>query len=267
MFIDDDDQTIYVADYGNDCIVEWKFNAINGQIIVRGNGQKNQINELKGLSDVVIDKNANAFIIADPGNRRVIRWSRENNTTNGETIISDIDCWGLGIDKDGSLYTCDVEKNEIKRWQIGETMEGTLVAGGNGKGNQLNQLHWPTSIFIDDDYSLYISDCYNHRVMKWIKNAQEGILVAGGHGDGSSLKQLHKPEGVAVDKLRRIYVADTYNHRVIRWSYGDNQGKIIIGTERKGSEPNRFQGPTRLCFDQQRNLYVVDKRNHRIQKF
>ena len=34
------------------------------------------------------------------------------------------------------------EKNEVRRWKIGET-KGTIVAGGNGQGNQLNQLSYP----------------------------------------------------------------------------------------------------------------------------
>jgi hypothetical protein len=36
MFIDDD-QTIYVADYGNHRIVEWKKNEINRRIVAGGN--------------------------------------------------------------------------------------------------------------------------------------------------------------------------------------------------------------------------------------
>ena len=39
-----------------------------------------------------------------------------------------------------------------------------------------------TFIFIDANDSLYVSDCENHRVMKWVKNASEGIVVAGGQG-------------------------------------------------------------------------------------
>jgi hypothetical protein len=43
----DDDQTIYVADTGNHHIMEWKRNAINGQLIVGGNGQGNRTDQLK----------------------------------------------------------------------------------------------------------------------------------------------------------------------------------------------------------------------------
>jgi hypothetical protein len=53
---------------------------------------------LNGSTDVIIDKENNSIIISDWGNRRVMQWSRQNNTTNGEIIIENIDCWGLRMD-------------------------------------------------------------------------------------------------------------------------------------------------------------------------
>ena len=72
------------------------------------------------------------------------------------------------MDKDGSIYVSDY-KNEVRRWKRGEE-KGTIVAGGNGKGNQLNQLHHPAFIFVDQDSSVYVSDRDNHRVVKWNKD-------------------------------------------------------------------------------------------------
>ena len=75
-----------------------------------------------------------------------------------------------------NLYVSDWMKDEVRRWKIGDK-EGTIVAGGNGKGNNLNQLNVPTYIFVDQDYSVYVSDWFsNHRVMKWMKGAKEGIV-------------------------------------------------------------------------------------------
>ena len=80
----------------------------------------------------------------------------------------------------------DWKKNEVRRWKIGET-NGTMVAGGNGQGNHLDQLNCPAYIFVDNHYSIYISDFDNNRVMKWMKGAKEGIIVAGGNGQGNQL--------------------------------------------------------------------------------
>ncbi len=86
--------------------------------------------------NVIIDRQNDALIIADYGNRRVLRWPRRNGYS-GETIISSLACWGLALNNNGDLYVGDYEKDEVRRWKIGDR-QGTSVAGGNGKGEQLN---------------------------------------------------------------------------------------------------------------------------------
>ena len=56
-------------------------------------------------------------------------------------------------------------KHEVRRRKIGEVKgkQGTVVAGGNGQGNGLNQLDRPSFLFVDDEQSIYISDIYNER--------------------------------------------------------------------------------------------------------
>jgi sugar lactone lactonase YvrE len=249
----------------NHRIVAWKYDSKNGQIVAGGNGQGNRTNQLNQPTHVIADKVNDSLIISDYGNRRVVRWSRRHNTS-GETIISDIDCWGLAMDKNGSLYVSDVRKNEVRRRRRGES-SGTIVAGGNGEGDHLNQLNYPTYIFVDEDYSVYVSDRNNHRVMKWMKDGKEGIIVAGGKGDGDSLTQLSYPTGVIVDQLGHVYVADSANDRVMRWCKGAREGNIVVGGNGEGRQSKQFNGPTGLSFDGQGNMYVVDNWIYRIQKF
>ena len=236
-----------------------------GKIVAGGNGEGNQNNQLYFPSDVIIDKENNSFIIADSFNRRVMRVSRQNNT-NGQIMISDVKCCGLTMDNNGYLYIVDYEKNQVRRWKREDKNE-TLVAGGNGGGDQLNQLNNPTRIFVDQDYSLYVSDHGNHHVMKWRKDAKQGIVVAGGNGQGDSLTQLFNPEGVIVDRFGQIYVADYTNHRVMRWVEGASEGTIVVGGNGKGEQSNQLFFPDGLSFDRQGNLFVADSDNYRIQKF
>ncbi|CAF0986837.1 unnamed protein product [Adineta steineri] len=154
------------------------------------------------------------------------------------------------MDKYGFLYVSDHEKDEVRRWKMGEyNNEGILVAGGNGEGNQLNQLDDPRFVFVDEDQSVYVSDNSNHRVMKWRKDAKEGRVVAGGNGLGDDLNQLYYPHGVIVDDL------------------GKEEGEIAVGGNGRGSQSNQFHYPSGLSFDDEGNLYVADHYNHRIQKF
>jgi sugar lactone lactonase YvrE len=261
----DDDQTIYIADQSNHRIIEWKWNATSGQVVAGGNEKGNEAHQLSYPRDVIVDKERDNLIICDWRNRRVVRWPRRNGTS-GETIISNINCWGLTMDENGSLYVIDWEKDEVRRYRRGES-QGTVVAGGNGNGNRLDQLSNPQYVFVDRDHSVYVSDWGNDRVMKWMEGIKEGIVVAGGQGKGNSLRQLSYPCGVVVDQLDTVYVADCRNARIMRWMKGATQGNIIVGGNGEGKQSNQLNGPDGLSFDRHGNLYVVDCGNHRVQKF
>jgi sugar lactone lactonase YvrE len=260
-----DDQTLYVADYDNHRIVEWKDGATNGQVVAGGNECGNGTDQLNHPTDVIVDRTKDCLIICDQDNRRVVRWPRRKGAS-GQIIISNIDCWGLAMDSNGYLYVSDFQKNEVRRWREGDTSE-TVVAGGNGNGDRLDQLLRPTYLCIDQNNVVYVSDTDNHRVIKWVKDAKEGIVVAGGKGQGNNLTHLTQPYGIAVDQQGTVYIVDRSNHRVMRWPKGATQGSIIAGGNGEGKQANQFYGAISLSFDRQGNFYVADMYNHRIQKF
>ena len=264
--IDNDNQSIVIADYWNHRIVEWKIGASHGKVIAGGGGRGNRLDQLNGPIDILIDKETNTLIIADRDNRRVLRWPRREGTTQGEVIVDNIGCFGLTMDHQGYLYVSDVVKDEVQRYTIGDK-SSIVVAGGNGQGNQLNQLNSPTYLFIDEEQAVYVADYNNHRVMKWNKDANQGIVVAGGREKGSALTQLSHPRGLFVDTSGTIYVADSYNDRIMRWPKGAQQGTVIVGGNGKGNSANQLNLPVSLSFDRHCNLYVVDKDNHRVQRF
>jgi sugar lactone lactonase YvrE len=264
-FYVDDDQTLYVADQLNHRIVEWKWGATSGQVVAGGNGQGSGAHQLSEPTDVIVDKERDSLIICDRSNQRVVRWPRRNGTS-GETIIPKIDCWVLTMDENGSLYVTDEGKAEVRRYRRGE-YEGTVVAGGNGRGDRLDQLSYPASVFVDRDHSVYVSDRGNHRVMKWVEGAEQGIVVAGGQGQGNGLRQLYYPRGVVVDQSGTFYVAEGGSNRIMRWVKGATEGSVIVGGNVRGGQSNQLNRPFGLSFDRHGNLYVVDWANHRVQKF
>ncbi|CAF3321600.1 unnamed protein product, partial [Rotaria socialis] len=264
----DDDQTVVIADKMNHRVMQWKNgDTTNGQVVAGGNGKGNGLHQLSGPTDVLIDKETDSLIICDAENLRVVRWSRSSDTTQGEILIDNIGCYGLAMDEQRYLYVSGPVKQEVRRYKLGENI-GTLVAGGNGEGSGLNQLHYPTYLFVDLDHSVYVSEWLNHRVMRWDKGSKEGIIVAGGQSAGSSLTQLNGPLGLFVDTLGTLYVADSNNHRVMRWTQGDNkQGTVIVGGNGQGAGANQLNAPYGLSFDRHDNLYVVDPGNNRVQQF
>jgi sugar lactone lactonase YvrE len=245
--------------------VEWKSGATSGQVVAGGNEEGNGAHQLTHPTDVIVDKERDSLIICDSLNHRVVRWPRRNGTS-GETIILNIGCQGLTMDVNGSLYVTDFGKHEVRRYRRGES-QGTVVAGGKGNGNRLDQLFLPTYVFVDRDHSVYVSDYGNHRVMKWMEGAKEGIVVAGVQGEGNGLTQLSYPNGVVVDHLGTVYVADWANGRIMRWVKEATQGSVIVGENGGGRQSNQLYNPIGLSFDRHGNLYVVEQVNHRVQKF
>ncbi|CAF1180427.1 unnamed protein product [Adineta steineri] len=262
IFIDKN-KNIFIADHANHRIVEWKYNAKEGQVIAGGNGEGDRMDQLNSPTDVIVDQQKHSIIIADSGNRRVIQWLNQKQ----QTLIQNIDCFGLAMDKHGFLYVSNPTNNEVRRWKMGEYNEGVVVAGGNKQGYQLNQLNYPTFIFVDEEQTVYVSDCDNHRVMKWRKGAKEGTIVAGGNGHGENLNQLSTPHGVITDDLGQIYVADRENHRIMRWCEGKEEGEIVVGGNGQGNQSRQMNFPTGLSFDEEGNLYVADCLNRLIVKF
>ncbi|CAF2835501.1 unnamed protein product [Rotaria sp. Silwood2] len=265
LFVDDANQIIYIADSSNHRIMEWKCGATTGRVVAGGNGQGNRADQLNYPRDVIVDRERDSLIICDNQNKRVVRWPRQNSTS-GETIITDVECWGLTMDDNGFLYVVNYDKHEVRRYGMRDT-QGTVVAGGNGQGNHLNQLNNPRYVFVGQDHTVYVSDLSNHRVMKWMEGAKQGIVVAGGQGQGSALTQLSYPDGMVVDESGTVYVSDCGNCRIMRWPEGVTQGSIIIGGNGLGDQANQLNLPTGLSSDRQRNLYVSDHHNHRVQKF
>ncbi|CAF4855251.1 unnamed protein product, partial [Rotaria sp. Silwood1] len=261
-----DDQTMIIADCNNGRIIQWKIGDKNGQVVGDNYNPENELNQSACKPDVLIDKETNSLIICDPANRRVIRWFHLSGTIQEEIVIDNINCWGLAMDDQRYLYISNVDKHEVRRYQMGDK-NGTLVAGGHGKGDNLNQLSGPIQIFIDRKQTVYVSDNFNNRVMKWNKGATEGVVVAGGHGEGQALTQLAGPRGLFVDMSDTVYVVDTRNHRMMRWPKGAQHGTIIVGGNDSGEEENQLDNPVGLSFDRIGNLYVADSMNARVQRY
>ncbi|CAF1589948.1 unnamed protein product, partial [Rotaria sp. Silwood1] len=259
LFVDNE-QTVYVADTWNGRIMQSKSRANVTKIVAGGNGNGYEANQLYAPSDVILDTRTHTLIIADLANRRVVRWPLENGTS-GDTVISDIACSALTMDENGFLYTVDSEKHAARRYQRGLPVS-TIVAGGNGRGDRLNQLSDPQSIFLDRDHTVYVSDNSNHRVMKWLEGAREGIIVAGGQGKGNGLQQLSNPNGIVVDQIGTVYICDSGNNRVMAWVKGASEGSIIIG-----GDAAALDRPIGLSFDPFGNLFVVEYGSHRVQRF
>ncbi|CAF1484676.1 unnamed protein product, partial [Rotaria sordida] len=137
---------------------------------------------------------------------------------------------------------------------------GQVVAGGNGKGNQLDQLYWPTDVLIDKETdSLIICDQWNGRVVRWSRRS--------GTTQGEILINNINCFGLAMDDQRYLYISDANKHEVRRYQIGDKNGTIVAGGNGQGAGLNQLNDPTYIFVDQQQTVYVSDCDNHRVMKW
>ncbi|CAF1418384.1 unnamed protein product [Adineta ricciae] len=261
-----DNQAIVIADTLNHRIMLINRRTKSLQILVDKNRNGYRYDSLSEPSNVICDTESKQLIISDYKNRRVLRWS-PRNSAELQIIKDNIECRGLAMDNEGSLYISDTKRHEVRRYHNSDR-EGTVVAGGNGQGSDLNQLNHPTYIFVDRDQSVYVSDSWNDRVMKWEKDMEDGIVVAGNTDIGNNLTQLNCPAGIVVDQLGTVYVADHWNNRVMRWYNGASHGDVIVGNSHGlGNTVKLLNGPEGLAFDGDGNLLIADSYNHRVLQF
>ncbi|CAF1519613.1 unnamed protein product [Rotaria sp. Silwood1] len=255
----DDDSNLYVTDSFNHRIVKWNYGSSIGQLVAGGNDLGNRSDQLRYPNSVTIAKNGTMFI-CDSGNHRIQKW--EKNAREGETIISNTTCFGMYIDNQGSLYYSDVSNHKIIRWP-----ENEVIAGGNGEGDQLNQLLYPNNFFIKNNKSIFIADGGNNRIVEWIIGDKQGVIRAGGNGAGHNLDQFDQPLSVIVDRSDNLYVVDYDNNRIMRWLKNSKSGIVIIGEGEEDHVKDQLMRPTQILFDKNGNLWVSDEMHHRIQMF
>ncbi|CAF4034019.1 unnamed protein product, partial [Adineta steineri] len=133
------------------------------------------------------------------------------------------------------------------------------VAGGNGSGDELNQLAIPCGIFIDNDKSIYIADHSNDRIVKWKLNSNTGQIIVDGDGSGNINNQLRCPSDIIFDKNNNSFIIfDAWNNRVIRYfdKNQTNQQILISNIDRCG-----------LTIDKNGIIYVSDSCKNEVRRW
>ncbi|CAF1001308.1 unnamed protein product [Adineta steineri] len=165
---------------------------------------------------------------------------------------------GIFIDNDKSIYIADSLNNRIVKWKLNSNT-GEIIAGGNRKENQNNQLNHPINIIFDkENNSFIISDWGNERVIRYFHQNQtsQQIII-------SNIYCL----GLTIDKNGFIYASDWINHEVRRYKQGDGEGELVAGGNDQGNQLNQLNGPTFIFADDDCSLYISDSFNHRVMKW
>lgn len=169
-------------------------------------------------------------------------------------------CYGLFLDLNNTLY-CSLEYyHQVVTKSLDEDSTlWTVVAGTTCSGSTSNSLRNPHGIYVDESFSLYVADCGNNRIQKFLSNQPAGITLT------EQSISLNCPTGVILDSNQFLFIVDSYNNRIIRSSsFGFF---CIIGCQGGGAQTNQLAFPESLAFDSFGNIFITDKNNSRIMKF
>lgn len=164
-------------------------------------------------------------------------------------------------DRDGSLMIADYGNHRIVAWKEDENMnKGCLIAGGNGKGDRLDQLNGPTDVLIDrENDSLIICDSGNRRVIRW--------SLGSGNTEGQIIIDNIDCFGLTMDDVGNLYVTDIGKHEVRRYERNEKTGEIVAGGNGRGDSLKQLNKPVCVFVDGDGAVYVSDQNNHRVMKW
>ncbi|WP_118975319.1 Ig-like domain-containing protein [Taibaiella koreensis] len=247
-----------------------------GGATVAGGSMGSGPTQLNSPNRSFIDAAGNIYI-ADAGNNRVVKWALGassgvvvaggNGPGSGANQLNGPQ--GIYVDAAQNVYVADLNNQRVQKWTPG-AITGTTVAGVTGSaGAAPHLLREPIGVTMDAGGNLYVTECYNHRVSKWLPGATSGVTVAGNSAgtSGTANTSLNFPYASRLDAAGNIYVADNANNRVVKWAPGASAGTVIAGNGSAGNSPAQLNTPADVYIDGTGNLYISDLNNHRIQRW
>ena len=237
----------------------------DGQTVAGGQEQGDTLNQLYSPFGLDVDDDGSLFI-ADTDNHRIVQW--QPNASQGD-IIAGGEGPGDRIDQSSeptavvidrinrSLIISEGGIRRVIRWRLGGGESEEIISNVDSSG-----------LAMDDEGSLYVSDCERNEVRRYGReDRRQGVVVAGGHGRGAALNQLDDPQQIFVDTEHSVYVADAGNHRVMKWRRDTSEGIVVAGDQGRGNSLRQLNSPSGIFVDRMGSVYVVDQGNHRVMRW
>ncbi|CAF1096715.1 unnamed protein product [Rotaria sordida] len=169
--------TRYIADYSNHRIMSYLPGSTNGTVIAGGNGSGTSSTQLMNPIGLCFDSSSNSLLIANYGAHNIVRWVLGATSwtlvagitgSAGSTSTQLNSPMDVTLDSMGNIYVADSSNHRIQFFLAGQS-NGTTIAGITAVGGSTStQLNSPSSVIVDTQFNLYVSDFANHRVQKFL---------------------------------------------------------------------------------------------------
>ncbi|KPA10281.1 hypothetical protein MHK_009516, partial [Candidatus Magnetomorum sp. HK-1] len=209
-------------------------------------------------TSVAVDPTTGKVFVSDRSNFRVLRFSSTNAAINGssaEAVFGQADFVGNQANRGGSVAA--------------------------------NTLYHSDVVYVDSFGHLWVSDRYNHRVLRYDNASSktsgsdaDGVL---GQPDfttntaGTTQSSMNEPTALWVDPAGRLWVADLINNRVLRYDNAATKpnganadgvlGQTNFTSNTSGTTQNSMSNPHDIFGDNSNTIFIVDYTNNRVLRF
>ncbi|WP_020675676.1 NHL repeat-containing protein [Geopsychrobacter electrodiphilus] len=244
--------------------------------------------------------NNTSFVVADTGNRQLVRFKLQDQTFSPESsmTLTDSSPRTVQLTALGDIYVLDAKARNILKLNAAGESQGKLAIKGLADADKIV----PKSFKLDSAGNIYLLDIFANRV-----------IVAG--PDQTFIRQINFParfgffSDLAVNNQGSIYLLDSVDadifvaepgadafvqltkglkeyvnfpaniavdgHGIIFLSDQNGSGLVLIGRAgsflgRKlgsGWDEGQLQYPAQICINDQYQLFVADRNNNRVQVF
>ncbi|CAF4188679.1 unnamed protein product, partial [Adineta steineri] len=216
--------------------------------------------------------NANPQVVSKSLDTRLNVWSIVAGTgTVGSTSVTFNDPWGIFVDINLNLYVADTKNNRIQKFASGQ-LNGITIATG------AIPLYRPTSIIFDTDGYIFITDCWNHRLIGSGPNGFRCIAACSG-SSGSSSSQLYYPNLINTTTATTTATNTTSVPQTTTASTFVSYSNVISFNQPKfgayatwdsiaitfANSSTAGTSPYGIFVDTNNTVYVANKANNRIQ--
>jgi len=215
------------------------------------------------INGLAIDDSDRLFV-SDSQAHRILVFDKNHK---GEAAITKglVTPAGMAIDNENRfLYVADIGLDQVLVFDADNLTPLRAIGTPDTKhqSNALGDFAKPTSVAVDQDGNVYVTDMLNYRVE--VFDAEGKFIRAfGKHGDGPGYFAM--PKGIAVDRDGHIWVTDSMQNRVHLFT---QEGDLLMYMGNKqGALPGTFSGLQYIMIDKQNRVFTSEVYPGRVQMF
>jgi DNA-binding beta-propeller fold protein YncE len=170
---------------------------------------------------------------------------------------------GLYVDRNGFVWTTDVQGHTVKKFRADGTLVMTLGKPGV-PGETADTFNQPTNVWVAANGDIFVTDGYGNQRM--VKLNKDGKFIKAWGTKGTGPGQFRLPHAVVQDSRGRVLVADRCGLGATKCTDGriqifDADGKFLSEWLPPGGGPF---APFALSIAKDDTLYIGDAQNAKV---